>query len=36
MGNGMVAVMVDSMMVSTGKCNHGRKNEAPQVNCLAV
>ena len=36
MGNGMVAVMVDSMVLSTGKCNQGRKNEAPQVNCLAV
>ena len=26
MGNGMVAVMVDSMVLSTGKCNQGRKN----------
>ena len=36
MGNGMVAGMVDSMMLSTGKCNQGRKNEAPQVDCLKV
>jgi len=36
MGNGMVAGMVDSMMLSTGKCNQGRKNEAPHVDCLKV
>ena len=36
MGNGMLAVMVDSMMLSTGKCNQGRKNEVPQVDCLKV
>ena len=36
MGNGMVAVMVDSMVLSTGKCNQGRKNETLQVDCLKV
>ena len=32
MGNDMVA----GMMLSTGKCNQGRKNEVPQVDCLKV
>jgi len=33
--NGVVT-MVDSMMLSTGKCDQGRKNEAPHVDCLKV
>ena len=32
MGNGMVV----GMMLSTGKCNQGKKNEAPHVDCLKV
>jgi len=32
----VVATMVDSMMLSTGKCDQGRKNEAPHVDCLKV
>jgi len=34
--DGMVAAMVDSMMLSTGKCDQGRKNEALHVDCLKV
>ena len=34
MGNGMVAGMVDSMMLSTGKCNQGRKNEALEIGII--
>merc|ERR1719220_1945742 len=34
--NGVVSGMVNSMMLSTGKCDQGRKNEAPHVDCLKV
>ena len=32
--NGVVASVVDSMMLSTGKCNQGRKNEALEIGII--
>ena len=32
--NGMVTSVVDSMMLSTGKCDQGRKNEALEIGII--
>ena len=32
--DGMVTSVVDSMMLSTGKCNQGRKNEALEIGII--
>ena len=34
--NGVVSGMVDSMMLSTGKCDQGRKNEALEVEIISM
>ena len=32
--DGVVSGMVDSMMLSTGKCDQGRKNEALEIGII--
>jgi len=37
MSDAMVAMVSDGVVVlGTGKCDQGRKNEAPHVDCLKV
>ena len=36
MSDAMVAMSDGVVVLSTGKCDQGRKNEAPHVDCLKV